>query len=88
MAKPWDIDFDPLIESFNRFPIWVQLLNLSMHLWRDSIFETINNAISDFLYIDSNTTDIFYLTHAQILVEMDVSKGLLENIFLESLRGS
>ena len=88
MAKPWHMDFDPFTESFNRVPIWVWLPNLSMHLWLDSVLETIGDAIGDFLYVDSDTSDVLHSTCAQILIEMDVSKGLLEKICLASLRGS
>ena len=88
MAKLWHMDFDSLTESFNKFPIWVRLPNLLMHLWQDCVFETIGNASDDFLYVDSDTSDIFHSTCAQILVELDVSKGLPEEIFLDSLRGS
>lgn len=38
MAKPWHMDFDPLSESFNKYPIWVRLPNLPIHLWQDSDF--------------------------------------------------
>ena len=59
-----------------------------MHLWQDSVFETIGNAIGDFLYVYSDTSDIFHSTCARILVELDVSKGLPEAICLDSPRGS
>lgn len=32
MAKPWHKDFNPLIESFNKIPVWDRLLNLPIHL--------------------------------------------------------
>ncbi len=32
MAKPWYVDFDPLMESFNRILVWVRILNLPLHL--------------------------------------------------------
>lgn len=88
MAKPWHMDFDPLSESFNKVPIWVRLPNLLIHLWQDSIFEAIGNALGVFLYVDSDTSDIFHSTCARFLVELDVSKGLPKAICLDSPRGS
>lgn len=88
MAKLWHMDFDPLTKTFNKYPIWVQLPNLPLHIWHDSVFEAIGNAIGEFLYVDSDTSDILHSTCAQILVELDVSKGLPEVIYLDSSRGS
>ncbi len=88
MAKPWHMDFDPLSESFNKIPTWVRLPNFPLHLWQDSIFETIGNAIGDFLYVDADTSDILHSTCARFLVDLDISKGLPEAIYLDSPRGS
>ena len=88
MAKPWHMDFDPLTESFNKVPIWVWLLNLLMDLWLDFVLETVGDAIGNFLFVDSATSDVLHSTCAQILVETDVSKDLLEKICLDSTRGS
>ena len=88
MAKPWHMDFDSLSESFNKVPIWVRLPYLPMHLWIDSVLETIGESLGDFLHVDSATFDVLHSTCARILVEMDVSKGLLEKICLASPWGT
>ena len=49
-----------------------------MHLWLDSIYEAIGEALGDFLYVDSKTSDIFHLMYAHLLAKMDISKGLPE----------
>ena len=72
MAKPWHMDFDPLSESFNKVPIWVRLPYLPMHLWIDSVLETIGESLGDFLHVDSATSDVLHSTCARILVEMDI----------------
>ena len=59
-----------------------------MHLWLDSIYEAIGEAIGDFLYVDSDTLDILHSTYVCLLVEMDISKGLPEQVCLESSQGS
>ena len=87
MAKPWHKDFNPFTESFNKIPIWVCLPNLPIHLWLDSVLEAIGGALGDFQIVDSATSDILHSTFARILVEMDVSKGLLEIIYLKLPQG-
>ena len=82
------MDFDPLTKSFKKVPIWVRILNLPMHLWLDFVLESVGHAIGNFLFVDSDTSDILHLTCARILVEFDVSKGLLEHIYLAFSRGS
>ena len=88
MAKPWHPDFDPLTESFNKFLVWVKIPNLPMHLWLDSIFEAIGESLGDFLYVDSITSNFLHSTYARLLVEMDLSKGLPEQVCLDSSHGS
>ena len=82
------MDFDPLTESFNKVPICVRLPNLPMHLWLDSVLESVGAAIGDFLFVDLATFDVLHSMCAQILVELDISKGFPEKIFLASSQGS
>ena len=88
MAKPWNKDFDPSTESFNKIPLWVRLSNLPLHLWLDSVLEAVGDALKDFLIVDTASSNVFHTTYARILVEIDISKGLLEKIMLDSSIGS
>lgn len=76
MAKPSHNDFNPLIESFNKFPIWVRLLNLPLHLWVDPILEEVGRSLGGFHLIDKDSINVFRMMYARILVEIDVSKEL------------
>ena len=43
MAKPWHNDFNPLTKSFNKFLVWVRLLNPPLHLsvrWGDPLVDS------------------------------------------------
>ena len=59
MAKPWYVDFDPSIESFNKIPLWVRLPNLPLHLWLDLVLEAVGEALGDFLLVDSASSMCF-----------------------------
>ena len=53
-----------------------------MHLWIETILESVGVAFGEFQIVDMTTSDVFHLMVVCILVEMDVSKGLPEKIYL------
>ena len=69
-------------------PIWVRFSNLPLHLWLDSVLDVVGDAIGDFQMVDSDSFDILHTKYAHILVVVDVSKGLPENIKLVVPNGS
>lgn len=87
MIKPWHEDFNPSSESFNKILIWVWLPNLPLHLWANPLLEEVGDALGDFLMVDDKPSDILHSTFARILVDIDVSKGLLVEIVLKSSKG-
>lgn len=88
MIKPWHFDFNPVSETFNKFPIWVRFPNLPLHLWHDSLLEEGGDALGDFLMVDDESSGILHSTYARILVEINVSKGLPAEVLLKSSKGS
>ena len=48
----------------------------------------VGEALGDFLLVDIVSSNVFRTTYACILVEIDVSKGLLEKIMLVTPIGS
>lgn len=88
LAKPWHFDFDPLSEKFNKIPVWVRLRNLPLHLWADSFFDEIGDAIGSFIMVDNDSNGLYHTTFARILVELDVSMGLPAEIAINSSCGN
>ncbi len=88
MAKPWFVSFDLSIESFNKIPLCLRLPNLPHHLRIKSLLEAMGNALGDFLLVDSTFCNVFQMTYAHVLVEIDVSKELPKIIKLVSPYGS
>lgn len=82
MAKPWYVDFDLLIESFNKIPLLVRFPNLPLHLWLDYVLEVVGEALGDFLLIDTTSCNVFWMTYSHILMEIDISKGLPKNDYV------
>ena len=75
------------MESF-KIPTWVRLPNLPLHFWVNSIFKEIGEALGDFRMVDSQSFEHFHSTYARILVDINVSKGLLAEIILNHSKGS
>lgn len=78
----------PLSEKFNKIPVWVRLPYLPLHLWADSLFEEIGDAIGNFIMVDNESFELYHTSFAHILVELDVSKGLPVEIVINSSFGS
>ena len=64
------------------------LPNLPLHFWVNYIFKEISEALGDFCMVDSQSFEHFHYTYARILVDIDVSKGLLAEIILSYSKGS
>ena len=63
-------------------------MNLPLHLWVDSILKEVGSSLGAFCLIDKDSSNIYRTTYARILVELDVSKGLLDSILMASSFGS
>ena len=59
MAKTWHKDFNPLTKSFNKFPLWVRLLNLPLHLWEGFVLKELRKALGDFVVVDTAWSNVF-----------------------------
>ncbi|GLJ20508.1 hypothetical protein SUGI_0373300 [Cryptomeria japonica] len=88
LAKLWHFDFNQLSKKFNKIPVWVRLPYLPLHLWVDSLFEEIGDAIGSFIMVDNESFKLYHTTFICILVELDVSKGLPTKIVINSSFGS
>jgi hypothetical protein len=45
---PWFSDFNPNKLSVTKTPIWIQLLDLTLHLWGVHTLEAIGNSLGNF----------------------------------------
>lgn len=57
-------------------------------IYGHSLLEEVGEALGEFLMIDKDSYQIYHSTYARILVNIDVSKGLLAEIEIESSLGS
>eukprot|EP00253_Pinus_taeda_P007922 PITA_07922 len=79
---PWFPDFDPNTMAVSKVPVWVRLYNLLLHFWSKQVLEGIGNSIEKYIKTDLERIDERIYTFARICVEVDLSKGLPDNIRL------
>ena len=80
---PWKSDFDPVNAPVTITPIWVRLLNLSIHFICIEALKEIGNTLGKFVAVDGERLQKGMATYVHICVEVDLSKGLPENIILK-----
>jgi hypothetical protein len=80
---PWFSDFDPSTAVITKIPIWVRLPNLPAHLWHISVFLAIADTLGRYLAVDSSWKENGLYTYGRFCAEIDISKGLPDQINLK-----
>lgn len=80
---PWSPEFDANSMVVTKMPVWVRLHNLPIHLWTDQVLAGIGNTIGRFIKWDTQRLEERIFTYARICVEVDLSKGLPDQIQLK-----
>ena len=80
---PWVLDFDPNKMLVTKTSVWIRLIDFPLHFWTTQSLEATGNSIGKFLKIDIDRAKLGLGTFARIYMEVDLSKGLLEKIFLK-----
>lgn len=80
---PWFPDFDPASAVITKAPVWIRLPNLPAHLWDFAVYKCIGNTLGSFLMGDYMREQQGVYTYARICVELDLSKGLPDQINLK-----
>ena len=76
----WHSSFDPLRERIAKRHLWVLLPHLPFPLWSRQILEGIGNTIGRFISVEDDFHLVYDKRVAKILVEMDISRGLLAEV--------
>lgn len=70
-------------EILNRLPVWVNFHNIPVEYWTAEGLSHIASAVGKPLYADSLTEAKKRISYAQICLEIDANKELLEEFQLE-----
>ncbi|KAM3337632.1 hypothetical protein P3S68_031957 [Capsicum galapagoense] len=82
ILQHWEIDFDFDPEYIRRIPLWVQFPGLPVGYWSTKALSKIASVVGKPLYTDKVTAEIERILYARVLIEIDVSRVLPENIEL------
>lgn len=80
---PWFPEFDPANAVITKTPVWIRLPNLPAHLWSTRVFKAIGDTLGSFLSGDFGRESKGLYSYARICAELDLSKGLPEQINLK-----
>ena len=80
VLKKWHLGFDPLTERVAVRHLWVLLPALPFPLWNKDVLINLENLLGRFVALEKDFHLIYDKRVAKILVEVDVTKGLIPEI--------
>ncbi|XP_009770244.1 uncharacterized protein [Nicotiana sylvestris] len=80
VIKPWSPDFDLKTEFLIEIPIWVKFPKLPINCWGAKSLSSIASTIGTPLYADSCTAKQTRISFARILIEVNVTKPLPDEV--------
>ncbi|KAK9676732.1 hypothetical protein RND81_11G096300 [Saponaria officinalis] len=84
VLKQWSPTFSVDMEKITSVPVWVLFPGLDPYLWSDSALSKIASKVGKPFFADLTTTLKSRLSFARVMVEVDVSKPLLDHMFINS----
>ncbi|XP_060200097.1 uncharacterized protein LOC132628318 [Lycium barbarum] len=87
IIKPWTGDFNFHYEILTVIPLWIKLPNLPLNCWGYTALSKIGSALGRPLYADACTTLNSRITFARILMEMEITRPLLDKIKVQDPKG-
>lgn len=87
VLKEWKPDFNMKQDMMRTMPIWIKLPKLPLYLWGERTLDKIGSAIGVPMVTDECTTHKLRVTYARMLVEVDITRKLVEEIALKDKEG-
>ncbi|GFY92742.1 hypothetical protein Acr_08g0011380 [Actinidia rufa] len=84
LLKPMPKYFNFGKEAISSFPIWVQLRNIPLLMWKSMVFGKIYSKLGRPIHVDKLTAQRERVTYARCLVEVDMAKDLVHSVMLQS----
>lgn len=78
----WHVAFDPELEQLNLRHLWELFPAFPIELWCEEIFIGLANTLGRFIRLDKNMLYGVDKRHAEVMIELDVSCGLLAEVDL------
>ncbi|XP_019265997.1 PREDICTED: uncharacterized protein LOC109243506 [Nicotiana attenuata] len=87
ILKPWTTDFDFSKEFPTEIPLWVKFPNLPINCWGSKSLSRIASALGTPVFADECTTKQTRISFARMLVEINISRPLLDEITVVDPKG-
>ncbi|XP_019230577.1 PREDICTED: uncharacterized protein LOC109211493 [Nicotiana attenuata] len=87
ILKPWTTDFDFSKEFPSEIPLWVKFPNLPMNCWGSKSLSRIASVLGTPVFADECTTKQSRISYARMLVEINVSRPLPNEITVIDPKG-
>ncbi|XP_019255020.1 PREDICTED: uncharacterized protein LOC109233591 [Nicotiana attenuata] len=87
ILKQWTTDFDFEKEFPTEIPLWVRFPKLPLNCWGKNSLRRIASSIGTPMYADECTAKQMRVSYARMLIEVDVTKPLKEEIRVEDPNG-
>jgi hypothetical protein len=84
----WKPDFSLERDLLRTLPIWVKLPQLPLHLWGVKSLSKIGSAIGNPLVTDECTAHKLRVSYAGLLIEMDVTQAMPQEITIKDSEGN
>lgn len=88
LLREWRRDFNLKKDLLRALPLWVKLPNLPLYLWGDNTLGKIVSAIGSPIVTDECTASKLQVSYARILVEVDITKELPQEITIRDRSGN
>ncbi|XP_058776921.1 uncharacterized protein LOC131651266 [Vicia villosa] len=87
IIKEWRPDYNVKEDLLRTLPIWIKLPKLPLHLWGARCLNKIGSLLGIPLVTDECTTHKLRVSYARILVEVDITRKLIDEINIKDLEG-
>ncbi|XP_058757392.1 uncharacterized protein LOC131630645 [Vicia villosa] len=88
LLREWNPDFKLKEDFLRTLPLWIKLPQLPIYLWGETSLNKIGSALGIPLVTDECTANKLRVSYARILVEMDITKELPEEITIRDKDGN
>lgn len=83
ILRNWELNFEFNADIFSHIPIWVKFPSLLVGYWFEKALSKVSNAIGVPLYINGFIATAEKISYARVLIEVDISKDLLNDVVVE-----
>ncbi|XP_047266795.1 uncharacterized protein LOC107854440 isoform X1 [Capsicum annuum] len=87
ILQRWELNFEFNPDCITNIPLWITMPGLPVGYWSTESLSKLASAVGRSLHTDSFTTSMERISYARILIEMDVSQPLIEEIDLATPYG-